>query len=74
VGQLVYTGRSPRTRAARVKVDPAYLGCVKQDAREMIDGQIGYLEVDARRMHRLDHPVHIAAGRHCSRRRRWPAF
>ena len=41
-----------------VKVDATYLGCVKQELLEMIDGQIGYLEVDARRMHQLDHRLH----------------
>jgi hypothetical protein len=41
-----------------VRVDPAYLGCVRDGLTTLIDGQIDYLHNDARRMHRLEHRLH----------------
>jgi len=39
--------------------DGAYLGCVRDGLRSMLDDQIAYLEGDARRMHRLEHRLHL---------------
>ena len=38
--------------------DHAYLARVHADFIRLIDGQIGYLDVDAHRLHRLDHRLH----------------
>jgi len=39
--------------------DTAYLGCVRDGLRAMLTDQISYLEADARRMHRLEHRLHL---------------
>jgi hypothetical protein len=41
-----------------VRVDPAYLACVRDGLKSLIDGQIAYLHNDAHRMHRLEHRLH----------------
>jgi hypothetical protein len=41
------------------RVDAAYLGCVKQSLTALIDDQIVYLKVEAHRMHRLEHRLHL---------------
>jgi hypothetical protein len=41
-----------------VRVDSAYLGCVRDGLTSLIDGQIAYLNHDAHRMHRLEHRLH----------------
>ncbi len=41
-----------------VRVDPAYLACVRDGLATLIDGQIDYLRNDAHRMHRLEHRLH----------------
>jgi hypothetical protein len=41
------------------KVDGAYLACIRRDLIDLIDGQIAYLDRDSRRMHRLDHRLHV---------------
>jgi len=40
------------------RVDAAYIGQVRDNARAMLDRQIAYLAGDARRMHRLEHRLH----------------
>lgn len=44
----------PSTRA-----DAAYLKCVRDALIALIDDQVGYLASDARRMHRLEHRLHL---------------
>jgi hypothetical protein len=41
-----------------VRVDPAYLACVRDGLTNLIDAQIAYLHNDAHRMHRLEHRLH----------------
>jgi hypothetical protein len=41
-----------------VRVDRAYLACVRDSLTTLIDGQIAYLQSDAHRMHRLEHRLH----------------
>jgi hypothetical protein len=41
-----------------VRVDPAYLGCVRDGLTTLIDDQIAYLHNDAHQMHRLEHRLH----------------
>ena len=45
-----------------VKVDAAYLTCVRGALVHLIDDQIGYLKRDAARMHRLEHRLHRLGG------------
>lgn len=45
-----------------VKVDAAYLDCVRRGLLHLIDDQIGYLTGDAARMHRLEHRLHRLGG------------
>ncbi|WP_150125007.1 hypothetical protein [Tsuneonella mangrovi] len=40
-------------------VDEAYLGRVREDLVELIDGQTDYMRTDASRMHRMDHRLHL---------------
>jgi hypothetical protein len=42
-----------------VHADRAYLACVRSELRQLIRGQIAYLNAEARRMHRLDHRLHL---------------
>lgn len=41
-----------------VRVNAAYLGCVRDSLVALIDDQVAYLESDAERMHRLEHRLH----------------
>jgi hypothetical protein len=41
-----------------VRVDPAYLACVRDGLTSLIDDQIAYLKTDAHRMHKLEHRLH----------------
>ncbi len=41
-----------------VKVDNAYLACVRDGLTSLIDDQIAYLKTDASQMHRLEHKMH----------------
>lgn len=41
------------------RVDNAYLACVRDDLTKLIDGQVAYMAADARRMHRLEHRLHL---------------
>ena len=41
-----------------VRIDDAYLGCVRDALKRLIEGQTAYLHADARRMHRLEHRLH----------------
>ncbi len=41
-----------------VRVDNAYLACVRDALTTLIDDQIAYLRRDAHRMHRLEHRLH----------------
>jgi hypothetical protein len=40
-------------------IDDEYLECVRSDLVGLIDRQIAYLELDARRMHKLEHRLHL---------------
>jgi hypothetical protein len=42
-----------------VRVDNAYLECVRAELRGLIDGQVAYLRAEAGRMHHLDHRLHV---------------
>ncbi len=42
-----------------VRVDAAYLTCVRNGLTMLLEGQIAYLRGDARRMHRLEHRLHL---------------
>ena len=41
-----------------VRIDQAYLSSIKTDLTDLLDSQIAYLPVDARRMHSLEHRLH----------------
>lgn len=41
-----------------VRIDAAYLACVRDGLTTLIDDQIAYLKNDAHRMHRLEHRLH----------------
>ncbi len=41
-----------------VRVNAAYLACVRDGLTSLIDDQIAYLKTDAHRMHRLEHRLH----------------
>ncbi|MBC9031030.1 hypothetical protein IAG41_01360 [Sphingomonas sp. JC676] len=42
-----------------IRADRAYLECVRSELRQLIQGQIAYLNAEARRMHLLDHRLHL---------------
>ena len=41
------------------RADREYLECVRSELRQLIRGQVSYLDAEARRMHRLDHRLHL---------------
>ncbi len=41
-----------------VRIDDAFLACVRDGLTSLIDDQIAYLKTDAHRMHRLEHRMH----------------
>ena len=45
-----------------VAVDHDYLRCVQSGLFTLIDDQIGYLDADRHRMHRLEHRLHLFGG------------
>ena len=42
-----------------VQVDSAYLACSRAGLAGLLDDQLSYLAADARRMHRLEHRLHV---------------
>jgi hypothetical protein len=42
-----------------VRIDDSYLQCVRSDLLRLIDDQTAYLKLDAHRMHRLEHRLHL---------------
>jgi hypothetical protein len=42
-----------------LRVNGAYLAGVRKDLIGLLEGQITYLDIDARRMHRLEHRLHV---------------
>jgi hypothetical protein len=41
------------------RIDAEYLSCVKQSLATLVDSQIAYLKLEADRMHRLEHRLHL---------------